>query len=110
VPPQNMGGSGNDGEDEHLMIEGRKEEESIPKDCVRPLPPVDQSWMPTLNENCELLYLDGWWPVKVKKIEKGDKWHVMYEAFGVMHVVSRKQLRQAVRWDAESQSFKPDAK
>ena len=73
-------------------------------------PYVDQSWMPTLNENCELLYLDGWWPVKVKKIEKGDKWHVMYEAFGVMHVVSRKQLRQAVRWDAESQSFKPDAK
>ena len=109
VMPQAMGGSGADGEDEFLIIDGRKEEESVGKDDVRPLPPVDRSWTPTVGENCELLYLDGWWPVKVQQL-RGDKWIVIYEAFGVQHTVTRSQLRKMVAWDAATQTWKGAAK
>eukprot|EP00964_Phaeocystis_antarctica_P025398 scaffold14274_cov65-Phaeocystis_antarctica.AAC.2 len=107
VMPQAMGGSGNDGEDEYLIIEGRKDEESVgnPLHRVRPVPPVDRSWAPTVGENCELLYLDGWWPVRAQSV-KGDKWSVLYEAFGVQHVVSKAQLRKRVVWDPETRLWK----
>ena len=102
-------GTGADGEDEFLIIDGRKEEESVGKDDVRPLPPVDRSWTPTVGENCELLYLDGWWPVRVQQL-RGDKWIVIYEAFGVQHTVTRSQLRKMVAWDAATQTWKGAAK
>ena len=109
VMPQAMGGSGADGEDEFLVIEGRKDEESVGKDGVRPVPPVDRGWMPTVGENCELMYLDGWWPVRAQSA-KGDKWSVMYEAFGVQHVVSKAQLRKMVVWDPATHLWKGAAK
>ena len=108
VLPQARGGSGNDGEDEDLLIEGRKGEESVSKDGVRPVPPIDPTWTPAIGENCELLYLDGWWPVKVKKVEREKnelKYHVFYEAYGVQHTVSRAQLRQIVYWNPETSTF-----
>ena len=90
--PQAMGGSGADGEDELLRIMGRKPEESVlAKEGVRPVPPADTSWSPTVGESCELLYLDGWWPVRPKSL-KGEKWTVIYEAANQKHVVSRAQL------------------
>ena len=110
VMPRELGGSGGDGSgDEVLMIEGRKEEESVSRDGVRPVPPADPSWAPTVGENCELLYMDGWWPVRVKK-QQGSQWHVMYEAFGVQHIVGRSQLRRMVHWDADRQAWRPAAK
>tara|TARA_B110001452_G_scaffold182093_1_gene152935 strand:- start:1119 stop:2069 length:951 start_codon:yes stop_codon:yes gene_type:complete len=110
VMPREIGGSGGDGgEDEMLMIEGRKEEESVSRDGVRPVPPHDPSWAPTVGENCELLYMDGWWPVRVKK-QQGSQWHVMYEAFGVQHIVGRSQLRRMVLWDAATQAWRAAAK
>lgn len=109
VLPQAMGGSGADGEDEFLVIEGRKDEESVGNDGVRPVPPVDRGWVPTVGENCELLYLDGWWPVRAQS-SKGDKWSVMYEAFGVQHVVGRAQLRKMVVWDPATKLWKGAAK
>ena len=109
VMPQAMGGSGLDGEDEFLIIEGRKEEESVSREGVRPVPPVDAGWMPTVGENCELLYLDGWWPVRAQSV-KGDKWTVMYEAFSVQHVVSRAQLRKIVQWDSDTRSYREAAR
>ena len=51
------------------MIEGRKEEEWVSREGVRHVPPSIPSWVPAINEQCELLYLDGWWPVKVKKVQ-----------------------------------------
>ena len=109
VMPQAMGGSGLDGEDELLIIEGRREEESVSKDGVRPVPPVDPGWGPMVGDNCELLYLDGWWPVRAKSV-RGDKWTVMYEAFSVEHVVRRAQLRKIVQWDPDTQLWKGPAK
>ena len=101
--PQAMGGTGADGEDELLLIMGRKPEESVlVKEGVRPVPSADTRWSPTVGECCELLYLDGWWPVRVKAV-KGERWTVMYEAASQKHVVSRAQLRKVVQWD-------PDAK
>ena len=70
------------------MIEGRKEEESVSRDGVRPVPPPDPSWAPAVGATCELLYMEGWWPVRVKR-QEGREWHVLYEAFGVQHVVGR---------------------
>ena len=99
--PQAVGGSGADGEDELLLIMGRKPEESVlAKEGVRPVPPADTSWSPTVGESCELLYLDGWWPVRPKSV-KGEKWTVMYEAASQKHVVSRAQLRKVVQWDPD---------
>jgi len=101
--PEAIGGSGADGEDELLLITGRKPEESVrAKEGVRPVPPADASWSPTVGESCELLYLDGWWPVRPKSV-KGEKWTVMYEAASQKHVVSRAQLRKVVEWDPEAE-------
>ena len=108
--PEAIGGSGADGEDELLLITGRKPEESVrAKEGVRPVPPADASWSPTVGESCELLYLDGWWPVRAQS-SKGDKWSVMYEAFGVQHVVGRAQLRKMVVWDPATKLWKGAAK
>lgn len=106
VMPRDIGGSGGDGgEDEMLMIKGRKEEESVSRDGVRPVPPREPSWAPTVGENCEMLYMDGWWPVRVKK-QHGRQWHVMYEACNVQHIVGRSELRRMVIWDADKQAWR----
>ena len=41
---------------------------------------------------------------------RGDKWIVIYEAFGVQHTVTRSQLRKMVAWDAATQTWKGAAK
>lgn len=51
--------------DSDLLIEGREREEWVSALRVRPVPPNDAQWAPRTGKQCEFLYLDGWWPVKV---------------------------------------------
>ena len=51
---------------------------------------------------CELNFLDGWWPVRVKKLQADGKWHVLYEIFKKDHRVPRDWLRQCMTWDGRS--------
>mmetsp|Transcript_15330 Transcript_15330/g.49559 ORF Transcript_15330/g.49559 Transcript_15330/m.49559 type:complete len:273 (+) Transcript_15330:6-824(+) len=83
--------------DDALIIEGRDREEWVDDASVRPLPPRDEQWMPKPGELCEFLYLDGWWPVKVKRSHttksEGEKWEVVYEAHNAKHRATRDKLR-----------------
>ena len=45
-----------------------------------------------VGEQVELQYQNGWWPVVVKKKERGDKWVVEYEE-QITHTVKRDLLR-----------------
>ena len=69
-------------------------EESIASEMVRPIPPphLTNNFMPTVGEQVELQYQNGWWPVVVKKKERGDKWVVEYEE-QITHTVKRDLLR-----------------
>jgi len=87
-----------------LKIEGRASEEWVSSEFVRPLPPQQLSWVPTVGGVCELSYLDGWWPVKVRRAV-ADKWLVVYEVYGNTHTVPREQLRPIVIWDGATRSF-----
>ena len=51
---------------------------------------------------CELNFLDGWWPVRVKKLQADGKWHVLYEAYKKDHRVPRDKLRQCMTWDGRA--------
>ena len=61
---------------------------------MRPIPPphLTNNFMPTVGEQVELQYQNGWWPVVVKKKERGDKWVVEYEE-QITHTVKRDLLR-----------------
>ena len=63
---------------------------------VRPIPPphLTNNFMPTVGEQVELQYQNGWWPVVVKKKERGDKWVVEYEE-QITHTVKRDLLLRA---------------
>jgi hypothetical protein len=88
----------------------RPEEESVSTDFLRPLQPVDTSWMPTAGDVVELEFMDGWWPVRVKKVDKDGKWHVLYQPLNKVHKVQRDKLRQIVVWDAVTARFHPAGK
>ena len=80
--------------DDPFLVENRPKEESIASEMVRPIPPphLTNNFMPTVGEQVELQYQNGWWPVVVKKKERGDKWVVEYEE-QITHTVKRDLLR-----------------
>jgi len=92
-------------EDDELHIEGRPHEEWVSSEFSRPLPPRSSEWQPTVGEHCELSFLNGWWPVRVKRPVGADKWHVIYEVMGNAHTVPTERLRQILVWDPISKSF-----
>jgi len=98
-------------DEEDLHIEGRPAEELVSTEYVRPVPPRIDKWVPSINERCELYYLDGWWPVKVKKAV-GEKWKVLYEEYkqSISHTVTRDLLRPALAFNPDSRAFVPAAK
>jgi len=96
--------------DGDLRIEGRDQQEWVAAERVRPVQPADQRWGPTLGESCEFLYLDGWWPVRAKRMHKtkteGEKWEVVYEAYGNSHRATRDKLRPIRVWDDVTKAFR----
>lgn len=53
---------------------------------------------------CELNFLDGWWPVLVKRLHADGKWTVLYEQarYKKEHKVTREKLRQSMIWDGSA--------
>ena len=90
-----------------LQIVGRAEEEAVGAEHVRPLQPRNPAWLPTAGEVCEFEYMDGFWPVRVKKAGKEGRWHVVYEEFGADHVATLDKLRERMVWDAQAARFAP---
>ena len=71
---------------------------------VRPVPPPATGWTPKVGELAEFLYLDGWWPVRVKRPFK-DSWEVVYEPFKVIHKAPLRELRPVERYNPKSGSW-----
>jgi len=94
------------GATEPLRLEGRPVTEWAKLDMIRPLPPSDVEWSPSVDDICELFFSDGWWKVKVQE-EAASVFTVLYAPANAVHSVGRERLRPVFTWDAEAQKFAP---
>ena len=93
-----------DGVFEALLLQGRPAAEWAKLDMIRPLPPPEMEWMPAIGDQCELLFDDGWWKVKVQEAGGGE-YTVHYAPANAVHTVPRARLRPIFTWDAEAHKF-----
>ena len=79
--------------DDPFLVENRPKRVDRERDgAADPAAALTNNFMPTVGEQVELQYQNGWWPVVVKKKERGDKWVVEYEE-QITHTVKRDLLR-----------------
>jgi hypothetical protein len=92
---------------EPLRLQGRHEFESAPTTNLRPLPPTEHEWQPSIGNECELIFEDGWWKVRVQAEAEGGEWTVMYTPAQAVHTVPRDRLRPIHTWDINGQKYEP---
>jgi hypothetical protein len=101
------------GLDDSLVLQGRGEFESATVPQLRPIPPNEPLWEPSVGEFCELLYEDGWWKVRVQEAHpppasgEAPTWTVNYMPAQAVHTVGRERLRPVFTWDLERLGFAP---
>jgi hypothetical protein len=100
---------GEDGAPEPLRLQGRPAQELAQVQQLRPLPPPEPDWSPTVGEFCELFFEDGWWKVKVRAHNEDGAggWTVVYAPAQAVHTVPRERLRPIFTWDVEAMQFAP---
>ena len=95
------------GQVEPLLLQGRPAAELVQTAQLRPMPPSDAGWDPTVGEFCELFFEDGWWKVRVQENAGGGQWTVLYAPAQAVHTVPRQRLRPVFTWDVNTMAYAP---
>ena len=90
-----------------LRLQGRKEFETATAVNIRPPPPQEPEWQPSVGNECELFFEDGWWKVDVQEDAGNGEWTVMYAPAQAVHTVPRDLLRPIATWVVDTQSYEP---